>query len=131
MRYLISCLLVLCLALPAFAAGGYHGPGPDPGRGGGYHGPGDRHGVDTVREAKGARDDTNVVLTGHIVSRVRGSHDKYLFRDKTGEIVVDIDRRVFGGRDVDHRTLVRLFGEVDRDLLKPVKVDVKRLEILR
>lgn len=130
MRYAISCLLVLCLALPAFAAGGFHGPDSGHGRGGGFHGPGG-HGIDTVREAKKARDDAHVVLTGHIVSRVRGSHDKYLFRDKTGEIVVDIDHKVFAGRDVDHRTLVRLFGEVDKDLLKPVKIDVDRMEILR
>jgi len=70
------------------------------------------------------------MLTGNIIMRVAGSDDKYIFRDATGEIVVDIDDKLFGGRTVTPQTRVRLSGKVDKDLMEPAKVDVKSFEIL-
>ena len=130
MRHFLTLLLVLCLAAPACAAG-FQGPTAGvPGQGG-FQGPTSGSGVDTVAKALKARDDAPVVLTGNIVSRMAGSDDKYMFRDATGEILVEIDHEVFAGRDVTPANTVRLSGEVDNDLLKPIKIDVKFMEIVK
>ena len=139
MRY--SCIHALLLALilsvsaiPAFAQGGFHGPGP-----GGFQGPTSPRGfhgrmaqakVTTVASALKARDDTHVTLTGHIVRRMPNDDDDYLFRDATGTIVVDIDHKIFQGRTVNPRTRVRIFGKVDTHKRRPNSIDVKFLEIL-
>ncbi len=128
MRFLIVLSLVLFFAFPGWAVGGFQG-GASPAGQGGFQGPGGQAGVTTVAQAKSARDDTPVVLTGHIVSRAAGDHEHYLFRDSTGEIVVDIDDELFLGRTVTPETTVRLYGEVDKELMERTKIDVKSLEI--
>lgn len=132
---------VLVLPAAAEAAGGFQGPG-SPAHGS-FHGPDGGHGgprgdhrngfhIDSVAAAKNARDDAPVALTGHIVRRLRPHDDEYVFRDRTGEIRVEIDDRKFAGHRVTPDMTVRLFGEVDRSRKKgTVKIDVKRLEILR
>lgn len=97
---------------------------------GGFQGPTAQGRVSTVAEARKAWDDTPVTLTGHIVQRMPHDHDDYLFRDDTGEIVVDIDHEVFGGRTVTPQTRVRISGEVDREFMERTTIDVKFLEIL-
>ena len=86
--------------------------------------------VASVKQALEGNDDAPVLLTGTIVGRKAGSDDKYIFRDATGELTVDIDKEVFAGRTVTPENTVKLSGKVDKDLLEPVKVDVKVLEIL-
>lgn len=138
MRYLFSGILLVCLALPAFAAGGFQGPGATnpaiaaPGQGGhgGFQGPSSGAGASTVAKAKASFDDTTCVLTGKIISRQAGTDDEYIFEDSTGQIIVDIDREIFAGRTVTPANTVRISGEVDKDMLKPTKIDVKHLEIL-
>lgn len=130
MRLFLTFLLVLCLAAPACAAG-FQGPTTGTSGQGGFQGPTSGTGVDTVAKALKARDDAPVVLTGNILSRMAGSDDKYMFRDATGDILVEIDHEVFAGRNVTPANTVRLSGEVDNDLLKPIKIDVKVMEILQ
>jgi uncharacterized protein (TIGR00156 family) len=67
----------------------------------------------TVAEANRMRDDRSVVLTGYIVRHIR--EDYYLFRDDTGEIRVEIDRRAWGGLNVSENDLIEIRGEIDRD----------------
>ncbi|MBQ1845771.1 MAG: YgiW/YdeI family stress tolerance OB fold protein [Desulfovibrio sp.] len=128
MRILTALALVLLLASPAFAD--FQGGAPAPAQGG-FQGPGASGATSTVAEAKRARDDSWVVLTGHIVSRAGGDHEHYIFRDKTGEIIVDIDDKYFSGRTVTPQNLVRISGEVDKEILERTKIDVKQLEILQ
>ena len=130
MRYLTVLLFALFLATSAVAAG-FQGGTNGQGFGGGFQGPTSGVGVDSVAKALKAWDDTPAVLTGNIVSRLVGSDDKYMFRDSTGEILVDIDFKVFAGRDVTPANLVRISGEVDKDMLKATEIDVKFLEILK
>ena len=59
-----------------------------------------------------------------------GSDDKYVFRDATGEIIVEIDFELFVGRTITPENRVRLFGKMDKDLMEAPKVDVKVLEVL-
>lgn len=116
-------LMLLLLAVPAHAA--VQGPGA-----GGFKGPTVGVEVTSVKQALESSDDTPVLLTGVIVGRMAGSADKYIFRDATGEITVDIDKEVFAGRTVTPENTVKLSGKVDKDLLEPGKIDVKILEIL-
>ncbi|MBQ7585506.1 MAG: YgiW/YdeI family stress tolerance OB fold protein [Desulfovibrionaceae bacterium] len=117
MRFLGILALVLFLASPVWAQGGFQGPGSSAN-------------VSTVAQAKAARDETPVVLTGYIISRAGGDHEHYLFRDSSGEIVVDIDDKLFMGRTVTPTTKVRLYGEVDKEMLERVKIEVDQFEIL-
>ena len=98
---------------------------------GGFQGPTGGVQADTVKKAQSSWDDAPVVLTGNIVERLAGSDDKYLFKDATGQIIVDIDHEIFAGRTVTPQTKVRLSGKVDKDMMEPVKIDVKVLEILK
>ena len=98
---------------------------------GGFQGPVGGSQANTVAAALKCWDDAPVSLTGNIVERLAGSDDKYTFVDSTGRIIVDINYEVFAGRTVTPQTKVRIFGEVDKDMMKPTKIDVNRLEILQ
>ena len=45
--------------------------------------------------------------------------------------MVDIDEDLFIGRTVTPQTKVRLYGKVDKEIMEPTKIDVKRLEIIQ
>jgi uncharacterized protein (TIGR00156 family) len=85
----------------------------------------------TVAEAHRMRDDRQVVLTGHIVRNIREEY--YLFRDNTGEIRVEIDRRVWGTLSVTENDLVEIRGEIDRDWYRLFRrtVDVHSIRIVQ
>ena len=98
---------------------------------GGFQGPTSAADADTVAKALKCWDDAPVTLTGNIVERLAGSDDKYMFRDATGQVMVDIDEDLFIGRTVTPQTKVRLYGKVDKEIMEPTKIDVKRLEIIQ
>ena len=97
---------------------------------GGFQGPVNAVTTDTVAKALTATESTPVILTGTIVERLAGSDDKYMFKDATGQVLVDIDNKQFFGRTVTPQTKVRLFGKVDKEMMEPTKIDVKYLEIV-
>ncbi len=125
MRLIPVFVLLFALAAPAWGAF-QEGTGS---AAGGFQGPGAQGGVATVAQALSARDDSPCVLTGRIVRREAGDHEHYLFRDATGEIIVDIDDELFMGHTVTPETVIRIYGEVDKEAFKRPKVDVDRLEI--
>ncbi|WP_022657015.1 NirD/YgiW/YdeI family stress tolerance protein [uncultured Desulfovibrio sp.] len=128
MRYLFTLVMLAVLAAPAYAA--FEGPNSGLSMGG-FQGPTGGAQADTVEKARNSRDDAPVALIGNIVERLAGSDDKYLFKDATGQIIVDIDHEIFAGRTVTPQTRVRLSGKVDKDMMEPIKIDVKVLEILK
>lgn len=65
----------------------------------------------TVDQIARARTGSYVVVTGNVVSHLRG--DYFTFRDRTGEIRVEIEPSVWQGRPVSPTTTVRLLAEVD------------------
>ncbi|MBO7093609.1 MAG: YgiW/YdeI family stress tolerance OB fold protein [Spirochaetia bacterium] len=77
--------------------------------------------ITTVEKALNMRDDTHATLRGNIVRQIR--HEKYLFKDATGEIVVEIDDDDWGGVTVGPNDTVELIGEIDRDINK-IEFDV-------
>jgi uncharacterized protein (TIGR00156 family) len=92
---------------------------------GGYKGPGAV--VITVAEAKNLRDDTPVILQGKI-ERFLGD-EKYLFSDDSGNIILEIDNRVWGSLSVDQNDMVEITGEIDRDF-RALEVEVKSIKKL-
>ena len=91
---------------------------------GGFTGPGAS--AATVAEARRFRDDTPVILQGRII-RFLGD-DKYIFADDTGNITVEIDRRVWGNLSVGENDMVEITGEIDR---YPFRVEVEVRSIRR
>ncbi len=126
-RFLPILALVTLLALPAQAA--FKGPGNE--APGGFKGPGTAVAATTVEAAANLPDNSIVTLTGNIVSHVTGSKDKYMFKDATGEIRIEISKKRFRGQDVTPENTVRITGEVDKDFGKSVEIDVKHLEVIK
>ena len=128
MKRLLVLVFAASLVIPSVAFAAFQG-GSAP-KAGGFQGPTTQVDITTVAKAKKSWDDARVELTGNIVERVAGSDDKYIFRDGTGEIVIDLDYEIFAGRTVTPETKVRLFGKVDKDFMEETQVDVKVMEIL-
>ena len=85
--------------------------------------------VISVKEALKLNDDTKVVLEGKIKSHIKS--DKYEFADKNGDtIVVEIDNNKWGNATANEDTLLRIRGEVDKDLTK-TKIDVDSVEVVK
>lgn len=86
--------------------------------------------VTTVKQLlDNGRDDQLATVEGFLVKQVR--HEKYLFRDASGEMLVEVDDEVFQGQRVDPKTKVRLDGELERDFMEKDKLDVYRLTIIK
>lgn len=83
----------------------------------------------SVKEALKLNDDAKVVLEGKIKSHIKS--DKYEFVDKNGDtIVVEIDNNKWGNVTANEDTLLRIRGEVDKDLTK-TKIDVDSVEVVK
>ncbi|MBP3730792.1 MAG: NirD/YgiW/YdeI family stress tolerance protein [Mailhella sp.] len=115
-------MLLATLASPS-------GAGVTDGNGNGFHGPKAKADITTVAQALAARDDTPVILTGSIMRRSPGDHEHYVFRDATGEIIVDIDDKLFAGRTVTPKMTIRIFGKIDKDASEPTEIDVKSFDV--
>lgn len=137
MKFLRTLAIIAALAapvvfaMPALAA--FDGPGAKAPKGtpGGFSGPVSGAMADTVAQAITLSDDSPVVLTGNIVSQVAATKDKFIFKDATGEVRMEIDRKVFAGRTVTPDNTVRIMGKVDKELGKEVEIDAKTMEIVK
>jgi len=118
MKKLLLALLCLGMAMPAFAKQ----------KKGGFVFIPENMTVETVENVKNKADDTFVVLQGQI-ARALGD-DKYAFTDQTGEIVIEIDSEDFNGMTVTSGEMLEIYGEVDKDMMKHTKVDVKGIKKL-
>ena len=128
MRYLLTLVMLAVLAVPAYAA--FEGPNSGQSMGG-FQGPTGGVQADTVKKAQSSWDDAPVVLTGNIVERLAGSDDKYLFKDESGSLMVEISHEVFAGREITPESRVRLFGKLKKYPNKPLRVDVSVLQLLQ
>ncbi|WP_258033930.1 NirD/YgiW/YdeI family stress tolerance protein [Campylobacter concisus] len=83
----------------------------------------------SVKEALKLNDDAKVMLEGKIKSHIKS--DKYEFADKNGDtIVVEIDNNKWGNVTANEDTLLRIRGEVDKELTK-TKNDVGSVEVIK
>ena len=117
----VIAILVLAMVCAGFAvAQGFNGGQPS--YVGGFQDNGSSvTSATAVKEALRMRDESYVTIRGNIVKRL--TDDKYLFRDATGEIVVEIDNEDWAGVTVGPDDTVELSGEIDRDFNK-VELDV-------
>lgn len=104
--------------------------GPAPAWAGGFVGPGSGETVRRASDVLSATDDTQCVLEGHIVAKVKNRKHRYLFEDGSGQVVVEIRRKAFGGATVTPQNRVRLEGEVNSSRKYPNEMDVEHLTVL-
>lgn len=71
------------------------------------------------------RSDALVKVQGFIVNQINA--DTYEFKDKTGAIKVEIDRKRLPNKPFDDKTELILIGEVDNDIFEPVEIEVKEV----
>ncbi len=82
--------------------------------------------IETIADVKNKADDTIVVIQGQIAKSL--GDEKYSFTDKTGEIIIEIDDEDFNGMTVTSEELLEITGEVDKEIMKPTKIDVKSIK---
>lgn len=68
------------------------------------------------------RSDALVKIQGYIVKQINA--DTYEFKDSTGFILVDIDKKTLPTKPFNDKTELILIGEVDHDMLEPVEIEV-------
>lgn len=115
-------LLVSALVLGSSVAfGQFTGPSVD-GQG---KATGKLENVISVEQARHLKDDTKVVLEGQIVEHLGG--EKYLFKDQSGEITIEIDHDDWRGVEIGPEDTVIIYGEIDHHRHKATDIDVDRV----
>lgn len=107
-----SIILSAILTLPAVAA---------------YNGPGVESHVATAADAAKAKDDTPVELTGYLVQSL--GDERYIFRDQSGDVEVEIDNALWREIKVTSGTKVTLMGEVD-DAWNGIEIEIDSIRLV-
>jgi uncharacterized protein (TIGR00156 family) len=74
--------------------------------------------------------ESNVRLVGHLIEKL--GDERYLFRDDSGTIVVEIDDDDWNGVQASSETRVEISGEVDREwrlLQRETEIDVDSITL--
>ncbi|WP_373767494.1 YgiW/YdeI family stress tolerance OB fold protein [Glaesserella sp.] len=124
----ITTLVLSATTLSAFASsqqGGFQQPkgAPDAMQSGGFVNANQT--VHKIIDVAAMHDDQYVVLQGKIVQQI--GEDDFLFRDASGEIVVEVERKAWQGQQISPNDEVKLYGEVDKSWNK-TEVEVHRVE---
>ena len=115
-KFITASAFVVALGLSANAfAAGFQGQANM----GGFQGPGLQ--PSSISEALKLNDDTPVVLVGQIEKSLGG--EKYLFKDATGSVTVEIDNEDWRGVNVTPKDTIVIQGEIDKDFFK-TEIDV-------
>ncbi len=122
-KLVYTSLFAMAIAFSGVAMADFRSQVPTPSAKGGFKGP--SSGITTVAEALKAKDDSLVVLTGKIEKET--GKEKYLFRDSTGAITVEIDNDDWHGQDVSPSDTVVIHGEVDKEILHAPEIDVDKI----
>lgn len=72
----------------------------------------------TIEQAKTLHDGATVSLRGGLIDH-KGD-DRYVFRDKSGEINVIIPSAVFDGREVQPDQMININGSLDKKAKEPL-----------
>ena len=115
-KFINASAFVVALGLSTSAlANGFTGPQ----QAGGFQGPG--LAPSSVAEALKLNDDTPVVLVGQIEKSL--GDEKYLFKDASGSVTVEIDNEDWRGVTVTPKDTIVIQGEIDKDFFK-TEIDV-------
>ena len=112
MKKLLSVLTTLML-FSGTSFADFQGPSSYPAGQGFQGGVANANTVSTIKDVMNMYDDQIATVKGNIKSRI--SDDKYLFKDATGEMVVEIDYKYWAGIQVTEKDTLELTGKVDRD----------------
>lgn len=118
-RFMRHAALVVAFAAATTAWAQYTGPGAQA--------PASKTVARTVAEVlQDAADDRPVVLTGNLVEQT--GRELFLFRDATGEIVVEIDAEDFpAGHPIGPDARVQIEGEIEARWMRKPRIEVERL----
>ena len=108
MKKILFFLIFLLAATPAFAA---------------FNGPSDSNTYEvnsTAAASLEAAEGSTCILEGNIVMHIE--KNRYLFKDTSGEITVDIPPHVFGALTITPETKIRITGEI-RGKRRPDRID--------
>ena len=72
-------------------------------------------------------DDQQVRLRGNLIQQL--SQEKYVFSDGSKQIIVDIDEDDMPAVPVDATTVVEIVGEVDKDFMREIEIDVDSIVV--
>jgi len=97
-----------------------------------YTGPGAKLGFSTVKEvidnaSRLDKSDKQVKLKGFVTEQINS--DTFWFKDTTGKIKVEIEKKQMPATPFNEKTEVVLIGEVDYDLLDGCEIEVDSLII--
>ncbi len=110
-KLLSASVLTLAMTFSSGAWAAFQGPGPAP---------------VTVAEVLEMKDDSAVVLNGQIEKSLGG--EKYLFKDASGTVTIEIDDEDWRGLDVKPTDVITIKGEVDKDMFS-TEIDVDSVSL--
>ena len=96
----------------------------------GFEGPGVAVTVTRAVDVLGAQDDAPCVLEGHLVEKLPRRKHRYLFEDHSGQVVVEIDNKIFEQLTITPKDKVRLQGHVDWNRKRPNEVEVDSISVI-
>lgn len=83
----------------------------------------------TVRQMP---DNSYVTIEGNIVEQLATDNEKYRFSDASGQIVVEIDDKLWKGQQIGPENKVKILGELDQSRNPDkVKVEAVYIEVLQ
>lgn len=127
-KFAAMAAIMMITTAPVFAAqGGFTGPSAAPTtqsttQQGGFVDA--NANLTTAVKAKDLKDNSWVKLRGNIVERL--SDDRYLFRDASGTVEVEIDTKHWNGQTVSPQDQVEIQGKVDKDW-NEFEIEVKQI----
>ena len=84
--------------------------------------------VVTVEQVRTMPDDSPVVIRGYLLSQ--NGENSYIFQDSTGTINLEIDAEDWGGLTVSPTDFIEVWGEVDKNGMSMIEVDVSAMKKL-
>ena len=84
--------------------------------------------VMTVEEVRGLKDNSPVIIRGYLVRQ--NGEKSYVFQDNTGSINLEIEESDWNGMGVSPNEYIEVWGEVDRNGMTMVEVDVSAIKKL-
>ena len=126
-KFAAMAAIMMMTTAPVFAAqGGFNGPSAtqtqsQPAQGGFVDNDAN---LTTAAKVKDLKDDAWVKLRGNITERQ--SDDRYLFRDESGTVNIEIDHKRWNGQTITPQDKVEIQGKVDKEW-NEFEIDVKQV----
>ena len=108
----ISCFVLLFSAISVFAQEGFTGPQAGFGGLGAAQNTGYFYQPATVAQTITLPNNSRIILTGNLVNSPRRTY--YTFRDATGDAIIEIERKYWGGISVGPNDRVQIYAKLER-----------------